>query len=408
MALREVNIVSNPIRFLSVAFVAVWTFAFGAPGLAEAQSRSLFELLDPEGELRVGAEVRGALSAADVRAPDDSYLEAWTLEGQAGESVTVDMISDEFDTYLYVVGPGLGETLRDDDSGGACHARITFTFLETGTFSVVASSTTSQQTGPYTLRASDTPGPTAGYSCGGMNPALINDLPTDGRRLALGDVVSGNLTGESPTLDEGRKAEAWLLEGRAGDPVVVILESDAFDAYLYVTGPGLADVLYDDDGAGELNSRLTFTFPVDGDYLVVASQLSGGETGAYTIRVEEPVDLAELPTEGRAVAVGGAVDGVLSTDDPLTADGRHGQAWALEGSAGEIYVIDLISDDFDAFLYFAGPGLSEPLTDDDGAGDLNSRIRVTLPQNGTYRIVASALDGGASGSFQLLVNRAER
>ncbi len=67
----------------------------------------------------------------------------------------------------------------------------------------------------------------------------------------------------------------------------------------------------------------------------------------------------------------------------------------------------MISEDFDAYLYFAGPGLSQPLTDDDGAGDLNSRITVTLPEDGTYRVVASALDGGASGQFQLVVNRGE-
>lgn len=399
---------SSAIRLLSLTSVALCAFVLGAPRLAEAQAgRSLFELLDPEGELTVGAEVRGALSAADVRDPSDSYVEAWALEGRAGEPVTVDMISDEFDSYLYVVGPGLGETLRDDDSGGACHARITFTFLENGTFHVIASSTSSQRTGPYILRVSDTPGPTAGYSCGGTNPALLTDLPTDGRRLEVGDVVSGNLTSESPTIDDGRRAEAWLLEGRADESVVVILESNAFDAYLYATGPGLGDVLSDDDGAGELNSRLTFTFPVDGAYLVVASQLSGGGMGAYTIRVEEPIDLAGLPTEGRAVVVGGAVDGYLTLDDPVTADGRHGQAWALEGRAGEIYVVELISDDFDAYLYFAGPGLSQPLTDDDGAGDLNSRIRVSLPESGTYRVVASALDGDTSGKFQLVVNRGE-
>lgn len=379
----------------------------GAPAIAEAQGLSLLELLDSEGELTVGAEVRGALSAADVRNAADSYVEAWTLEGRAGESVTVDMISDELDSYLYVVGPGFGETLRDDDSGGACHARITLTFLENGTFHVVASSTSPRQTGPYTLRVSDAPGPTAGYSCGGMNPAILTGLPTDGRRLAVGDVVSGSLTAESPTIGDGRRAQAWLLEGRADESVVVVLESSAFDAYLFVTGPGLGEVLSDDDGAGELNSRLTFTFPVDGAYLVVASQLSGGETGAYTIRVERPIDLAELPTQGRGVQIGGVVDGYLTLDDPLTADGRHGQAWALEGRAGETYVIDLISDEFDAYLYFAGPGLAQPLTDDDGAGDLNSRITVTLPESGTYRVIVSALDGSGSGKFQLLVSRGE-
>jgi hypothetical protein len=364
-------------------------------------------MLEMEGELTVGDEVQGALSAADVREQSDSYVEAWSLEGRAGQSVTVDMISDAFDAYLYIIGPGLGETLQDDDGAGACHARITFTFLENGTFRVIASSTGARQTGTYVLRVSDTPGPVAEYSCGGMNPGSLTDLPTNGRRLEVGDVVSSSLTGESPTIDEGRRAEAWLLEGRADESVVLTLESSAFDSYLYVTGPGLGDVLSDDDGAGDLNSRLAFTFPADARYIVVASQLSAGPTGAYTLRVEQPIDLAELPTEGRTVVVGGVVDGRLGPADPIIREGRHGQAWALEGRAGERYVIELFSDDFDAYLYFAGPGLSQPLTDDDGAGDLNSRIEVTLPRNGTYRVIASALDAGASGRYEIGVTGGE-
>ncbi|UCC73054.1 MAG: PPC domain-containing protein [Gemmatimonadota bacterium] len=399
---------SCPMRYLYLTSVAISAFLLGAPTFAEAQvSRSAFELLDVEGELAVGAEARGALSAADVRAPDDSYVEAWTLEGRAGESVTVDMISDDFDAYLYVVGPGFGETLYDDDGGGACHARITFTFLENGTFRVAASSTTPRETGRYTLRVSETPGPAADYPCGGMNPAVLSGLPTEGRTLTVGDVVSGSLTANAATITEGRKAEAWVLQGRAGQPVVVTLESSAFDAYLYIAGPGLGEVLSDDDGAGELNSRLAFTVPLDAEYMVVASQVSEGATGAYTIRVEEMARLAELPTQARTVVVGGTVGGLLSSADPITAEGRHGQAWALEGRAGERYTIELISEDFDAYLYFVGPGLMGPLEDDDSAGDLNSRIAVTLPQDGVYRVVASSLDPSLLGRFQLRVVREE-
>ncbi len=407
--LIEVIIVLSPIRLLSILSVALCAVLSAAARPAEAQeSGSIFELMEVEGQLTVGAEAHGTLSTADVRASDDTYMEAWSLEGRAGESVTIDLISEDFDAFLYVVGPGLGQTLSDDDGGGACHARITFTFLENGTFRVVASSV-SESIGTYMLRASDMPGQMAGYACGAMNPAVLTALPTDGRRrLKLGDVESGALTAESPTVDEGRKAEAWTLEARAGESATITLESDAFDAYLYITGPGLGDVLTDDDGAGDLNSQLTVTFPQSATYLVVASQVNGGVSGAYTLKVEEPLDLNTLPTDGRTAEVGGTMEGRLSLDDPLIVDGRRGQAWALRGRAGERYTIDLMSDDFDCYLYFVGPGIAEPMTDDDGAGDLDSRIVVTLTEDGTYRIIASSLSASDVGSYRLRVLGGDR
>jgi hypothetical protein len=355
---------------------------------------SVLELMSGEGNLAVGAEFYSALSSSDTRGKDDSYMESWTIEGQPGESVTLDLIADDFDPILYVTGPGLEETLYDDDSGGACYARVTFTYLESGTFTVVATSNTPRATGTYVLRVSDTPGPTAGYACGGINPVVLVALPTDGRTLSLGEIYSGSLTHSSPTIGDDKKAQAWLLEGRAGDAVSVTMESDDFDTYLYLTGPGLDDVLTDDDGAGDLNSLLTVSFPEDATYTVVASSLGGGATGPYTIRVDEPTDMRDLPTDGRSLALGETASGFLSTADPMIEEGRRGQAWELEGREGETYTIDLLSDDFDCFLYVIGPGLTDPMTNDDGAGDLDSRITITFPFDGVYLVIASALSTG--------------
>ena len=55
----------------------------------------------------------------------------------------------------------------------------------------------------------------------------------------------------------------------------------------------------------------------------------------------------------------------------------------------------------DAFLYLMGPGLSSPLMDDDGAGGLNSRIEVTLPEEGVYTLVVSSVGAGSEGDFRL-------
>jgi hypothetical protein len=48
------------------------------------------------------------------------------------------------------------------------------------------------------------------------------------------------------------------------------------------------------------------------------------------------------------------------------------------------------------------------MTDDDGAGDLDSRIVVTLTEDGTYRIIASSLRASDVGSYRLRVLGGDR
>ncbi|HUF74868.1 MAG TPA: PPC domain-containing protein [Longimicrobiales bacterium] len=381
------------------------TASLAAPSPAFSQGTSVLTLLPTEGRsLSVGSEESGALSTADMRSEDDSYLEAWELSGRAGQSLTIDLLADAFDPRVYVVGPGLPETLTDDDSGDGCNARVTFTLLETGTFRVVASSLGSRETGTYTIRVSDQPGPPPSHGCGEVDPGSIEMLPTEGRTIRLGSVVTGRLGLGQQTVQDGRPAQAWQLDGRAGDRVSIVLESDDFDSYLYLAGPGLDGVQTDDDGAGDLDSLIEITLPADGPYQVVAAALSSGSTGAYTLRVEEPLDLATLPTDGRMIDLGQTVEGQLRSADPVLVEGRRGQVWGLNGVAGQRLVIDLMAEDFDAYLYLAGPGLLEPLADDDGGDGLDSQITVTLPESGTYRIIVSSLSDG-TGAFTLSAAR---
>ncbi|HUP52176.1 MAG TPA: pre-peptidase C-terminal domain-containing protein [Longimicrobiales bacterium] len=392
-------------RLVLAPALLVLTATLATPAGSLAQGTSAFSLLPTDGRsLSIGSEETGALSTADVRSADDSYVEAWELAGRSGQSVTIDLVSDAFDARLYVVGPGLPETLSDDDGGDGCNARLTFTPLETGTFRVVASSSGSRETGTYTIRVSDRPGPPPTHGCGEVDPGALESLPTEGRALGMGSVVTGRLGLGSPTVQDGRPAEAWQLDGRAGERVSIVLESDDFDSYLYLAGPGLDGVQTDDDGAGDLDSLIEITLPTDGSYRVIAAALSAGSSGAYTLRVEEPLDLGTLATDGRSIDLGQRIEGQLRSSDPVLVEGRRGQVWGLSGVAGQRLVIDLMAEDFDAYLYLAGPGLDEPLSDDDGGDGLDSQISVTLPESGTYRVIVSSLSDG-TGAFTLSVAR---
>ena len=388
----------------SLALAALSLASAGAPAEARAQSTSVLMLIPTEGrQLEVGSDQTGALSTSDPLSHDDRHLEAWEFRGRSGTSATVDIASEAFDPRVYIVGPGFSETMFADDGGGGCDARLTLTFLETGTFRVVVSSLSERETGTYRIRVSERPGTAPTHGCGEADPEELNSLPVEGRALRMGSAESGSLSGFSPTVQDGRPAEAWRLQGRAGERVSIVMASEDFDTYLYLTGPGLDGILTDDDGAGNLDAKIDVTLPTSGPFTVVAAALSSGSYGAYTIRVEPPFDMNTLPTNGRTIDLGQRVAGQLLSSDPIVADGRRGQAWAFDGVTGRRVTIALEADDFDAYLYLVGPGMAEPMQDDDGGDDLNSLISATLPGTGTYRIIASSLSDG-TGAYSLSVS----
>src|SRR5204862_6733272 len=88
----------------------------------------------------VGQSEEGALSRSDVLLNSDStYAQPWTIQGRTGQTITIDLESDEFDSYLFLRGPGIsgGRDFQDDDSGGNCHARLTATFPQSGEYEIV-------------------------------------------------------------------------------------------------------------------------------------------------------------------------------------------------------------------------------------------------------------------------------
>lgn len=106
-----------------------------------------------KGVLAAGATIRDSLTARDVLLPTDStYAQQWRLGGTAGETVTIDLVSDAFDGYAFLLGPGLsGQPPHDDDSGGHCNARLTVRLPQTGDYYVVVTSTNKLATGPFAL-----------------------------------------------------------------------------------------------------------------------------------------------------------------------------------------------------------------------------------------------------------------
>jgi serine protease Do len=103
------------------------------------------------GQILRGQMVQGRLTASDARLADNTVYQAWTFYGQAGEMVTLDVMSTEFDAYAVIQDLNGNVLARDDDSGGGLNARVTFTLPYTGAFRLIANTLRQGAAGAYTL-----------------------------------------------------------------------------------------------------------------------------------------------------------------------------------------------------------------------------------------------------------------
>jgi redox-sensitive bicupin YhaK (pirin superfamily) len=251
-------------------------------------------------ELEVPATGRLDAENSAFRAVGGYPLHVWDLQLAPGQTVTIDLMSDEIDPYLYLTGGSLEEAIQNDDAMGTWNSQIVYTSDAGGRYFVVASAY-DITSGPYTLRVQEG-APSGMFDGGDMDfeaawaqmRQLPGDLTADGEPLSIGSTITSELRDQMGTFrtESGHLLEAWHLTLSAGEAIDLELRSDDFDAYLYLVPqtPG-APVLEDDDGAGGTDSRILYRSEAGGRYLVVVSSFGVGEAGVYRLRVSggEPV-----------------------------------------------------------------------------------------------------------------------
>lgn len=94
----------------------------------------------------------GVLEDGDeVLQSDNSLYDIYTFSGQARQQITIDLESDEFDTYLAIFnsdGSLLGE---NDDTPGSTNSSITMTLPADGDYLIVVNGYDSSDLGRYLL-----------------------------------------------------------------------------------------------------------------------------------------------------------------------------------------------------------------------------------------------------------------
>lgn len=99
-------------------------------------------------------------------------------------------------------------------------------------------------------------------------------------------VISGALISSDYISDADAYYDVYSFEANTGDQVIIILESNDFDAYLGVFGVNGELLAQDDDSGGGGNSYVSLAIPETGTYTIIATSYGPGELGAYTLTID--------------------------------------------------------------------------------------------------------------------------
>lgn len=288
------------------------------------------------------------------------------------------------DPFLVLYGPDGSELARDDDGGEGLNAFLEFQATQTGPHYIEARGYSDDERGAYAIAL-----------LGGEIGSSVNDADYlqpggEGRVSIIG--ADGDVDWFMIEMIEGRPYRFNLMsteEGGLSDPALTLYNSDG------------QQVAYDDDGGAGFNSYLTFISPTGGTYFAGVSSFANTGTGRYWLNV--------IDTD---------VPGHTATDENLDAvnDARRSRIdmagdvdyYRVQLEAGQTYTIEVAGDGeeplADPFLAIVNENNDTIASDDDSGPGLDSRLRFSPEQSGTYYIQASGL-GGSTGWYQVSIVR---
>lgn len=338
-----------------------------------------------EARIAFGQTLQGEIGPGDALR-DGKYVDAYRFTGTAGQRITIEMPGDVLDTYLVLFSANdtVNVLASDDDSAGNLDARITYTLPQSGDYVIHATSAFAGGTGNYQLSLHATPGNVT--TIGGapflevpgvvefQQPAQSTQAAfmPDGGDLTYGQTVTGRLDANSNSID-GQYNAYFSFEGRAGDDVEIRMNSDDFDAYLFLTRPLTDDerllppserleqmgdwTIEDDDGGEGLNSLIRTVLSVSGEYTITASTAFAGGMGDFEL------SLTRFGGSGAAAGGGNVVDGIDFGADSST--------WANDGECDD--------------PRFQGPGVASILVDADLRADATDCLNAYRAGRATLR-----------------------
>lgn len=233
-----------------------------------------------------GETVNGSLSASDCKRGDNSHARYYRLVLPARDSVTITMSSGDFDTYLVLQDANGNDVESNDDSDDGSDdtdSRID-RVLEAGTYYVIANSLFESGTGDFRLRVSQRRGTSSSTAASLNGAARRCSISSAQESIAQGQTVNGSLTSRDCKRGDESYARYYRLVVPARESVTITMTSSDFDTWLVLQDEDGDDVEFDDDGAGDTDSRIERVLDA-GTYYVIANSVSSPNTGNFRLSV---------------------------------------------------------------------------------------------------------------------------
>lgn len=215
-------------------------------------------------------------------------------------------------------------------------------------------------------------------------------------------IEAGELEAGDSRLGMGEFFDRYDVEGIAGEQLIIELQSGDFDTFVQVhpvleSGRPDWDREWhnDDDDGSQSRSRLVISLPATGRYAILVTSYEARETGRYQLTI---------------TTTGGRVEqGKLSLSDLRLGTGEFYDVYELSVRAGETWVLDLASEEFDPYLYVRCPDdPSVSIDNDDHRGDAQrSQITLNAPRNGLYLVYVTSFEPGELGEYRLTFTGSE-
>lgn len=333
----------------------------------------IIQASEPPQEVRVGQTLRGSLGS-----DGGGSFNLYSLYGEPGEIIEVELSSNDFDTYLILREPG-GHTVQNDDYGPATDSRLVYVF---------------NSDAPVEIEVTSFGGGVGSYQLSVTEFAVEGEIEevVPGRLITSGEEVTALLNRELEGLG-GDIGQLFTIRAEANNRIILSLSSDFFDTYLYLVSPS-GEEYSNDDGLTGTNSLLDVIAPESGTYEVLVTSYSGTSTGLYTISYRE----------GGEVRILARFRDVLDSTAPRDVAGRLFRRHSFDATAGQYLTIDLVSDEFDTYLTLEGPEGFVISENDDYGPNTDSRIVQELNQTGRYTAIVSGFWEDSEGAYELIVS----
>ncbi|MCA0458440.1 MAG: clostripain-related cysteine peptidase [Chloroflexi bacterium] len=323
--------------------------------------------------IQYGDSIRGKITD-----PDQGDL--YSFQADAGDTVTINLTSDQVDVYLRLGDPQ-GNLIEENDDISKTNfsARIEFTVPEDGEYIIAA---LAYDPGPYVLELE---------SEGGSSNTPVSDIDN----LSYGDTVSG----EAIDIDN---AVVYTFEGRANDVVMITLSSEDVDTYLVLAdadGKSLAE--NDDIDKRNTNSYVEAVLPANGTYLIGVFAYDAGPF-ELTIESSGSGTGTTVPVDEQQETSGDTFTGEINDND-------YYLQFPLENvQDGDTITIDAraTSGDLDLYIgiFYGDDVVAE--NDDRDNSTKDAYLEYPLAEAGDYTVVVTRYgyeQGETTGEFELTI-----